>query len=216
MKQGAYRISLKHSDIEFVEGVLNKTPRIEHDFYNYCKSYFEIHYKSVFFTTETDREDIFQNAFITLWQNIERGKIRISDGVIVGNKGEKLQCSLTTYLMSIARNKYLELSRYGSDGNKSELPSDDELNGNEELIDDWLEEDYEDAMYEVISDSISVMPPKCSQLLTKFYYENKKLDDMLTEIPEYNSKDALKSNKNRCLNRLKTYAKQLYKIRKSK
>ena len=71
-------------------------------------------------------------------------------------------------------------------------------------------------MYEVISDSISDMPPQCVKLLTKFYYENKKLDDMLDEIPEYSSKNALKSNKNRCLNRLKEYAQQLYKTRKNK
>lgn len=83
------------------------------------------------------------------------------------------------------------------------------------MVEDWLDEDYEKAMYEVISDSLSVMPDSCSRLLTKFYYENKKLDEMLSEIPEYTSKDALKSNKNRCLNRLKAYAKELYKLRKS-
>lgn len=203
------------SDIRFVEGLQKKDPRIERAFYEYCKRYFDEHYKLVFFANDTDKDDIFQNSFIALWQNIERGKIRIENGVLTGSGNKEFKCSLTTYLMSIARYKNMELARSSvSKENLSDLTTDENLNIN--LIDDWLEDDYENAMFEVISDSISVMPPQCSKLLTKFYYENKKLDDMLDEIPEYNSKDALKSNKNRCLNRLKTYAKQLYKIRKTK
>ncbi len=217
MKKRLDSLSHNHSDIDFVDGIVRKDPRIEQRFYKYCRDYFDEHYKTIFFFAEEDREDIFQNSFIALWQNIERGKIGIRDGVIVGKGGERLKCSLTTYLMSIARNKYLELSRTSvTDGCFCELPTDDKLNDSELLIDDWLEEDYEKAMFEIISDSISVMSPKCSQLLTKFYLENKKLDDMLMEIPEYTSKDALKSNKNRCFKNLKTYVLELYKIRKSK
>lgn len=208
---------LQHTDVEFVEGLINKNPRIEKDFYEHCRLYFDEHYRAVFFSSDDDKDDIFQNAFITLWQNIERGKIRVEDGIILGRHDEPLRCSLNTYLMSIARNKYLELVRSSTgDGRFVKAQPAETLSDDERLIDDWLEDDYENAMFEVINDSISVMPPSCSKLLTKFYYENKKLDDMLCELPSYSSKDALKSNKNRCLERLKAYARNLYKIRKSR
>lgn len=214
MEQNTDGITSRYTDVEYIKGLLEKNPRIEKNFYNHCKVYFYEHYKSVFFSSDIELEDIFQNSFIALWQNVCVRKIYIEDDVIIGRNKKPLGCSLTTYMMSIARNKYRELARSGvCDVKITDLPDDDTLNG-EHLIDDWLDEDYEKAMFEVISDSLSMLPPSCSDILRKFYYENKKLDDMLCELPSYSSKDALKSNKNRCLNRLKTFAQQLYKIRK--
>ena len=214
MKQNDEINPTQLTDVDFIEGLLQKNPAVERRFYEHCRHYFDEHYRAVFFSSDEDKADIFQNAFITLWQNIERGKVRVEKGVVVGRNGEPLTCSLNTYLMSIARNKYLELVRSSNSGMLSR--SADALAEDENLIDDWLEDDEENAMFEVINDSISVMPPSCSKLITKFYYENKKLDEMLCELPSYNSKDALKSNKNRCLDRLKAYARNLYKIRKSR
>lgn len=209
MKKEVILKTSEYSDTDYVEGIRNKDPHVEKCFYIHCKKYFDEHYKAVSFSSENDKDDVFQNAFISLWQNIERGKINVKDGVLTGRNGEPFKSSLTTYLMSISRNKFMELAR--TEKRHESLPSltDDCL-----YVDDWLEDDYENAMFEVISDSIAVMPHRCNELLTKFYYENKKLDDMLSEMPEYTSKDALKSNKNRCLNRLRVYAKNLYKIRK--
>ena len=216
MEQNTEVSPLQYTDIEYINGLESKDPRIEKNFYNHCKSYFYEHYKSVFFSSEVDIEDIFQNSFISLWQNIDRRKIYVENGVIIGKDKKPLGCMLTTYLMSIARYKYLELARSTSnDGCFIDLPADDKLSG-EHFIDDWLEDDYEKSMFEIISDGLSLLPQSCSQILRKFYYENKKLDEMLGEFPSYTSKDALKSNKNRCLGRLKTFVKQLYKIRKEK
>ena len=216
MKNSAPHIHPQHTDIEFMEGMLAKDPRMEQAFYLHCRNYFYDHCHAVFFTSDADSSDIFQNTFISVWQNIERGKIYVADGRIMGN-GAPLNCSLTTYFMSVARNKYLEFVRSGiTDRHISKVSVSDMFENDEHFVDDWLDDDYENAMYEVLSDSISVMPPRCSQILTKFYYENKKLDEMLCEMPSYTSKDALKSNKNRCLERLRTYALSLYNIRKSR
>ena len=216
MKQNTEVKPSHYTDIEYIKGLEDKDPRIEKNFYNHCKRYFYEHYKSVFFSNEVAMEDIFQNSFISLWQSIDSHKIHLENNVVVGKNNKPLGCMLTTYLMSIARNKYLELARScNSDGCLINLPTDDRLCG-EHFIDDWLEDDYEKSMFEVISDSLSMLPQSCSDILRKFYYENKKLDDMLCEFPSYTSKDALKSNKNRCLGRLKTFAQQLYKIRKEK
>lgn len=100
---------LYFTDVEFIEGLLLHDARIEEAFYIHCRHYFDENYKAIFFATEDDSKDIFQNAFIALWQNIESRKIKVHDGIVLGRNDEPLKCSLTTYLMSIARNKYLEL-----------------------------------------------------------------------------------------------------------
>lgn len=50
-------------------------------------------------------------------------------------------------------------------------------------------------MLEIIADIISHMSPRCSQILTKFYYEEKKLEIILKEMPTIESYAALKTKR---------------------
>ncbi|MDE7378981.1 MAG: sigma-70 family RNA polymerase sigma factor [Paraprevotella sp.] len=205
-----------YSDAAYVDGVSRRDPVVMKDFYLHCKKYFEEHYRSVFFASEHDRKDIFQNTYIALWENIERGKIHIKDGILKGRNDEPFKGSLLTYMMSIGKLKYLEWVRKES----REPNFNDSLphgrKGDEEPAEtaEWLSDNSETGMLEAISEGVSVMSDRCREILTKFYYENKKLDMMLSELPSYKSKDALKSNKNRCLKMLKTSVANIYRIRR--
>ena len=57
------------------------------------------------------KDEIFQEAFITLWEKIMNKKIYVEDGELKGKDGDAFSGKLTTFFMSIARLKYLEWAR---------------------------------------------------------------------------------------------------------
>ena len=94
-----------------------------------------------------------------------------------------------------------------------------------------LEEDYESVAHSVeirtavfqddnpeslreriVADCVFELPPRCKEILTMFYYEGKKLDNIMMELPTFTSKDALKTAKNKCYTTLKNNVLQQYKI----
>lgn len=54
-------------------------------------------------------------------------------------------------------------------------------------------------MREIVSEAISEMSPRCSQVPTLFYYEEMRLDCILGAMPPFSSKDALKTHKKKCV-----------------
>ena len=198
------------SDIEFVNGIANSEPYVEQAFYNHCKAYFFQNVDSVFFITDKQvKKDVFQDSFIKLWEFIELKKIYVNEGVIIGPNNKPLQGTLTTYLMGIAKNKFLEWVR--SSQREFKLQCIDQIDLS--IIDTIAIEiqngsDYDDIMAEIVSECISKMPKHCFQILTMFYYENKSLDEILCCMSMYHSKDALKTSKNKCLKTLKKNCKK--------
>ena len=69
-----------------------------------------------------------------------------------------------------------------------------------------LYDDDNTDMLEVVSNCISKMPKRCNQILTMFYYEEKTLDEIMTEMPELESKNALKTRKYKCMEELRKTA----------
>lgn len=205
-----------YSDAAFVEGLVRKDPVVQRDFYVSCMKYFNEHYRGVLFAADSDKDDIFQDTFITLWENIENGKIRLIDGELVGKGGQPFRGSLYTYMMSIARVKNLERARDDSkEPNYDSLTADDKRANEPADTDGWYNDSEDLDMLSIISDCIAGMSTGCSEILTKFYIEKKKLDDILSEMKSYSSKDALKTAKNKCLSRLREAAVSLYEIRRN-
>ena len=145
------------------------------------------------------------------------------DGVIIGNNGLPFSSSLTTYLMSVAKNNNKEIVRSSTklkmiDDIAPRKQKDD--NGTTDLssrlpsepIDDSMSDYKADqyAMADIVADIVANLSERCSQILTLFYYKEKKLDDIMEELSSFNSKDALKTAKNKCLNKLKAVATQRY------
>ncbi len=183
--------------------------------YLHCRRYFFAHYSAIFFAPITDAEDIFQDAFITLWQNIERKKIYVENDIILGKDGEPFRGTLTSYLMGISKLKYLELTRSVSPFVPLETAMDDsgEISyiTSEPITEDWI--DDKNAMQEAISECVSKISERCGQILRMFYEEQKSLDEILQLLPSFQSKDALKTAKNKCLIKLRENAQALIKNR---
>ena len=201
----------EYSDVSYVEGVYNHDTYMEHALYKYCKRYFDANYRGVFFIGDEYKDEIFQEAFIKLWENIENRKIYVEDGVLKGKGNEPFTGKLTTYFMSIARLKYLEWTR---EQKKTQNP--DEEGRVWDAADlayykKMLYDDGENAMLEIIADCISKMSKQCNQILTMFYYEEKTLDDIMVELRTFESKNALKTRKYKCMEELRKSAKSIYR-----
>ncbi len=109
--------------------------------------------------------------------------------------------------MAVARLKNLELSRDKSDcvDLESELAQHDK-----QQYADMLYDSEENTMLDIIADIISQMSERCREILSKFYYEEKDLDTILSEVSTIESKDALKTKKHKCMESLRKSAKDIY------
>lgn len=205
-----------YSDADYVYGVANNDRRMQHEMHRCMHAYFEAHKDRVFFKcSEADFKDIFQNAYIKLWENIEHGKVRVENGQLFNAKGSPFTSTLTTYFMAIAKNMNRERVRTEhstSDFNEAEQGGAvvSETPPTDILVDTEGENDY---MKNAMSDCLAIMSPRCYEVITKFYIEEKSLDVILLEIPSFTSKDALKTAKSKCMETLRKNAQELYRQR---
>ena len=208
-----FQTPIQENEARLVAGMAEKRRSIEYELYVYCSDYFWDNYRGVFFIEENAAAEILQNTFIAFWENIERRKIYVEDGVLKGKDNMPFRGSILTYFMKIARNKYFEYIRSKSDDADIDIELARTLREKgfdpDEYI-DMLYDSGENLMLDIIADVVSKMPERCYQILTKFYYEEKELDTILNEIPTISSYNALKTRKNKCLNTLRDNAIKAY------
>ena len=206
------RFSKQIKESELVIGTYNKSKKAQYDMYKYCYNYFKQNYRGIFFVIDEDSaNEIFQNSFIKLWENIESKKIQVKDGILMGKDGKPLKGCLLTYFMGIAKFKYLEFVRENpiKPNLDSLLNKENEYSKNELISIMYGHTD--NIQLDIISDLLSKMSERCREILTKFYYEEKNLDRILIEIPSITTKEALKTRKHKCLTTLKETANSIYK-----
>ena len=209
-----FRAPIQENEARLVAGIADKGRRTQYELYAYCSDYFWDNYRGVFFADDNAAAEILQNTFIAFWENIERRKIYVEDGIVMGKDNKPLNGSILTYFMSIARNKYLEYGRehpvYADPETElGRLLRAEGFDPNDYI--DMLYDSGENLMLDIIADVISHMSPRFCQILTKFYYEEKKLETILKEMPTIESYNALKTKKNKCMNSLRKSAREIYK-----
>lgn len=195
----------EYNEQEVIVGLQQCNRRIEDWFYAHAKSYFNEHFNEVFFDKDR-KQEIFQTAVLKLWTEIHDGKITLLDGIVSRQqrtgKYQPMTCSLTTFLMAFAKNEYREVLRNVREDNYAELfdeASDAVVNV---TFEDEVEE--QDLKCRIVDDCIQTMSPRCIEVLTLFYYENKSLDEIMEVRSDKNSsKNGLKTAKNKCLTTLR-------------
>ena len=207
------RTSQQEKEARLVAGMYDNNKKIQTELYAYCSRYFWANYRGVFFADEEAATEIFQNTFIAMWENIERRKIYVSEGRVMGKNSEPLSGSILTYFMGIARIKYLEWVRehpsYADPETEMGRKIKEEGFDAQQYI-NMLYDSEDNKMLDIIADVISHMSERCCEILSKFYYEEKDLDTILFEIPTIGSKNALKTKKHKCMESLRTSAKNIY------
>lgn len=154
---------------------------------------------------EDDCKDIFQESFIILYTNIQNGKLH------------EMTASLSTYFMSICKNKALEFLRGSSrsvnvDSEMSLSLMDGEIKTEkiEALLaldegDSALEAQKEELVQSIVKD----LPSPCNELLWGFYRDNLSMKS-LAEMFNYSSESSVKVTKHRCCEKFRARYNELY------
>lgn len=190
------------TDAELVTQCRDGVRSSQKKLYEKCRAQFMQYQSGYKGIQEEVKMDIFQDAYIILWEKIERGDVTTSLGkVMVKRKDGVGQCDdLMAFFMRIARNKYHEqLRRAGH-----EIPMTDSLERSELTSNIPLYDDSPEMMrLRMVDQCVKELPKHCVEILTLFYYDKKSLDEILEERMQNSTKNGLKNSKSKCLTKLK-------------
>lgn len=196
-----------------VEAVARHDVAMMEHFYHDCKAYFKSHANALFLA-DSNTDDIFQEAMVHLWREIETHRIEVVDGALSrwrDGVAQPLTSSLYTFLLAIAKRKHWEQLRKDA---RLRLTDDGSLLDNlnsERYAENTLPDGDEEAIREkVVTDSVLTMSERCRQILTLFYYEKRSLDEILELRAENTSKVGLKTSKYKCMQRLRQLVRERF------
>lgn len=193
----------KYSDVRIVEAYRSADKRVQQFWYDKCRDQFGKGTSNYGGITDLEREDIFQDSFVLLWDKIDSGQIYVSGNEVwvTTRRGESVIPDLMGYFMRIVKNKYLEHFHLV----KKSMPINESIadSGAAPIDDPYWDEDPEVEKDRLVVLCLQSLPKSCVEILTMFYYEKKSLEQILAERPENSSYDGLKSRKSKCMANLK-------------
>lgn len=209
----------EYTDVEVVAGLLADT-KLQRWFYKRWTRYFQRHgYKFSTGLNDKQRDKLIHETFLHFWTKVESGHIRVADGSIVGADGKPFACSLLTYLMAVAKNQKHVILREEHTGLSIDDPSPaaagesffslSSIGQANEISDAPYDEDDPEPG-EIVRQMVNALPERCRQILTLYYYEGLTLDEIMLCLETYTSKDALKSKKKKCFDKLREMANMEY------
>ena len=138
--------------------------------------------------TEEDAKDVYQDAFIIVWNNIKNNTfIPIHETAIEG------------YLFSIAKNKWLDTVRSSRFKKTNTIINEAILN---EEVNELYQDDFFDLKLKSTMNAFKNLGQPCKELLTTFYFEKKSLKDIAILL---NIEEATARNKKyRCMEKLRS------------
>ena len=138
-----------------------------------------------------DAEDILQETIIVLWQKVNSGSFQLTARV-------------STYLMAVARNKWMAEVRKRKrfvDGENSAEPLDEAAS----LLDSLIAEEDVQRLRLALQD----LGSPCRQLLMLFYFEERSMAD-IAAIMGFKGPDVVKSKKYQCKKALEAQLKKAF------
>lgn len=150
--------------------------------------------------TDDELFDIYQDAYIVLYENILNGKLT------------ELNSSISTYLISIGKYKILDQLRKNKRNINSEavmtgLPENDEILESFEIHPEGLTKNQI-----ILQQCFDKLGEKCKAILTMFYFKKYRINQIMKE-GNYNSENVVKSQKSRCLKSLKEMCNTISEIK---
>ena len=146
--------------------------------------------------TEEELEEVYNDSFLALCDNISSGKL------------QTLTCSLQTYINQIGRNKAISLLR--TKDNTTELPDYEiGLPGGyiEPTDDDETIVEMQEEVYRIVQEFDC---DKCRKILFGFYWQRQSLET-LAQLIGARSADVVKTEKSRCMKRLREKVMEVFK-----
>ena len=172
------------ADSEVILGILNNSDSVLKRLY---LAYFPMILQLVINNNgnEDDAKDIYQEAIIVLYNKVKRGDFELSS-------------KLKTFIYSICRRLWLkrlkQMNRYGGDIKDFE----DHL-----LVDDEVEKHQErDVQLIKMGDALKMLGEPCKTIMEDFYMHSKSMQEICERFG-YTNADNAKTQKYKCLQRLK-------------
>ncbi len=193
-----------YTDAEVVEALQRRDRKAEEWFYHESQRYFNDHFHEIFFDQDR-RQEIFQTAFLKLWTEMQNGRISVISQKVCRQQQDRqyreMTCTLATFLMAFARTEYRELVRSLKEDYYPELH--DTVSYSYPPIPLPGEENLDELKNRIVDECISQLTSRCADILTMFYYQQKTLDEIMELRMENQSKNGLKTAKNKCMNTLR-------------
>lgn len=192
----------RYTDAQVVAAYSSGDRVIQRAWYERCRSAFASFVPSFANLSDYDRDDLFQDAFILVWEKMESGRIYADASGALARAtpaGLRPVPDLMAFFKAVVRIKYLERfhsRNTGIDLDPGELTAEDES-------DIYWDEDPEVEKDRIVTACLNSLPASCLEILTMFYFEHKTLDQILAERPENTSYDGLKTRKSKCMATLK-------------
>lgn len=147
-----------------------------------------------------DAENIYQDIFIAIHDNLEKGRIDESK-------------SWSNYVMRIGLNmasKKYRLIRLGSSIYESDSNTEEAISTISKKVEEKYKELYgeDETLYNnpeakaVLGDELTRTPEPCASLIRYHYYGGLKDSEIVEEMPRYGSADSVKVTRNRCMKEL--------------
>lgn len=176
---------------EYIIGFQNNDQRVITTFYEKFEKNFKRNLSSKHSIHDEDLlADIYQETIIRLWENIQRGRIA----------QENLTADIAGYLYGIGKNVLREQFRKMKEQSLEDFPQ--------------LSEDSTDYVLEfelternkAIRETVNKMDKPCAPLLIAFYWEGYSMDEIANNLG-YSNANSAKTQKNKCMNKLKALFK---------
>jgi len=126
-----------------------------------------------------DAEDLLQEAIIVLWQKARANSF-------------ELRSKLSTYLMAIAKNKWMAERRKMYHQSREEMPDnykDDNPGGLDILVDN--------EKLDIVHRALNEISEICKKLLTLFYFEEKSMEE-IAGVMQFANPNVAKAKKYQC------------------
>lgn len=135
--------------------------------------------------TEDEAKDVYQEAFIAVWRNIQLDRFQPDSAA-----------ALNAYLYQVAHNKWIDQLRMKK--TRKTVSWDDTPGSLEPLLPTEEETDH----IELVKKHFTAIGDQCRELLKLFYYEKESLRSIAAHFSW--TEASAKNNKYRCLQKLRT------------
>lgn len=174
-----------YTDLEFIEGLKHNNDAVLRALY---KKYYNLVLKYVVNNSGSSEAaaDIYQETLIVLYENVQKPMFQ-------------LNCQLQTFIFSIAKRLWLKQLR--GNGHLARFKEDEE-NEVVDVSDEITDHLKKESDIEKINVSMESLGEPCKTLLKDFYVYKLSMDD-ISEKFGYTNSDNAKTQKYKCLQRLK-------------
>ena len=181
------RSKVQFTEDQFIDGLRTGNNEVLSALY---KKYYNIVLKFIVNNSGTQEaaQDIYQETIIVLYENVQK-------------PGFELNCQLQTYIFSIAKRLWLKQLKKSSKTFLFKEDGENELADVSEEITEHLNKEVE---LDKLTQSLTELGEPCATLIKDFYVHKLSMDE-ISEKFGYTNSDNAKTQKYKCLQRLKRY-----------